>query len=674
MKQLIASLIIFLGFAAMAAGQAVSQQELNEITAHYENEQFDEVIRLLKPLIQQYDLNEDAYQLLISSYLQIGQRESAREWIDQAIYRFPSSLDLRVLEIEAETTDPGKALQLLRMTISDSKTGLLESERLKLDHLYDFKARLHMIIGRQNLDQMEYESAIEHFEAATELAPEHIDTYRGLLFAYLNAEDYNKILQAYQLIPENLQSDHQLTTLRSHALVELGKMDEVLDLYRELYEENSEDISTALIYGQLLIETGQLTDAGELYQNLLEKYPQERKIYDFLIDLNQRSGNYEAVVNVIKRQMEQFPEEEDLPLQLARAHQLNGNIDQAIAVYDSLQTERGNIYEVVHPKAVLLFRQEKKKDAYKELKLIEDRNAHHNIEKQLGKIALQKGKPGAAVEHFSEYLATSPADSITLILKARSLSETGNESETKTTYQKAIKSGANWPEAYLHIFQNNQHKAEYIDEWLKAFSNSIRNIEARKQVLMFEAQLAIQDMDIFQDQSFYPKDKQLRDLQESLWDLYEYGKQTLPQDSFEKLLWDLKDRHPDYPAIYEMTGNFYKEFDETRALSVYKNGLEINSNNRYVLQTIAEIKQNQGEIDEAILWYERANSVEPTPEVYRELIRLNRVQGTLDQLINRWLIRFHARTATDPILQEYLIDALHRAGRSEEAREIAEQS
>jgi len=674
MKQLLASLIILLGFASMAAGQAVSQQELNEITTHYENEEFGEVIGLLKPLIEQYDLNEDAYQLLISSYLQKGQRENAREWTDRAIGRFPSSLDLRILEIEAETTDSNKALQLLRTTISDFQAGLLESERLRLNHLKDFKARLYMIIGRDKLDLMDYKSAIQHFEAATEFAPENIETHRGLLFAYLNAENYNEILQTYQNIPEDLQSDHQLTTLRSHALVELGKMDEVLELYRERYEMNSEDISTALTYGQLLIETGQLTDAGELFENLLEEYPHEQKIYDFLVDLNHRTRNYEGVVNVIKRQMEQFPQDEDLPIQLARAHQLNGDTGQAIAVYDSLQTKRGNIYDVVHPKAALLFREGKKHDAYLELKQVEGREENHIIEKQLGKIALQKGSPEAAVSHFSEYLVKNPADSLTLVLKARSLKETGNKAEAKSTYQKVIESGANWPEAYHHVFQQNHQKKGEMEEWFNAFSNSIQNIETRKQVLMLEAQLAMQDMNLIQERSFYPKQKQFGELQESLWDLYKFGNQTLEKNLFEELLWSLKERHPGFPALYKMAGNFYREFDEEKALSVYKSGIDVDSENVSVIKAIAEIKKNRGEIDDSILWYERAHTVESSPEVYRALIRLHREAETLDGLVNRWLIEFHSQPGIDPVFQQYLIDALHRAGRSSEAREIVEQS
>jgi len=657
----------------MAAGQAFSQQDLNEITNHYENEEFGEVIRLLKPLIEQYDLNEDAYQLLISSYLQKGQREKAREWTDQAISRFPSSLDLRVLEIETEITDPNKALQLLRTTISDTRAGLLDSERLRLNHLNDFKARLYMIIGREKLDQLNYKSAIEHFKAATEIAPDNIDTHRGLLFAYLNTEDYNEIIQAYQKIPEHLQSDHQLMTLRSHALVELGEIDEVLELYRERYENNPEDISTALTYGQLLIETGQLTDAGELFENLIEEYPRESKIYDFLIDLNHRTRNYEGVVNVIKRQMVQFPEDEDLGLQLARAHQMNRNTDQAFAVYDSLQTEIGNIYDVMHPKAVLLFREGKKHDAYQELQNVEDRAENQVIEKQLGKIALQNGNPEVAVSHFSEYLAKSPADSITLVLKARSLRETGKEHEAKITYQKAIESGANWPEAYHYVLQQNQKKKDEMEEWLNAFSNSIQNIEARKQVLMIEAQLAMQEMDIVQDDSFYPKDKQFGDLQESLWDLYEFGWQALPKNKFEQLLWSLKDRHPDFPALYEMAGNFFKNFDEDKALSVYKNGIVVDSDNASIIIAIAQIKENRGKIDESILWYERAHSVETSPDVYRALIRLHREAETLDRLVNRWLIKYQSQRRTDPEFQQYLIDALHRAGRSSEAREIASQ-
>lgn len=651
--------------------QQASQQQMQDIAVHYENKKFEEVIKLLRPLFQQYNLNENAYLIKSSSHLQLGNIQKARNWIDKGISQFPQSLDMRLFEVETEQRNVPRAINMMTMIINDKKAGVLESDRVSLSDIYDGKAWLHLLAGRDKLQQLNYEAAIKHFEAATNYSEGNIDVHRNLLYTYLKAEKFSDLIDAFEKLPEKFKQDHQLTTLRSQALIELEQFDEVIDLYRNRYKQNPDDLDSAKIYGQLLLESNQPAEANELFIDLLEAHPDERNIYDFLLELNYRQRNYSGVVNLLQQMITQFPNDKELPFELAEAYQMGGNSNKAIAVFDSLKQTRGNVYDVVYPKSVLLFQDGKKEQAYLELKQVEDRYEVLEIEKNLGKITLLINQFESAVKHFSEYLKTNPGDSLTLILKARSLKKTGQEYGAGEIYKEALNAGANWPEAYHYIFKNEQKTSEHIDEWFNAFSYSIENIQAREEVFAFQAQLAMQKALITQENSFYPANAQLIDLNTSLWDLYELGIKLLERSMLENLLLNLKEEHPDFEILYEMTGNFYEEIDENRALSVYKNGLDINSNNKSVLMAIAEIKEKRGNIDNSILWYERANSVDSCPKVYRSLIRLNRKIGALDQLIDRWLIRHHSGSATDPLLKEYLIDALHRAGRSKEAREIA---
>jgi hypothetical protein len=80
--------------------------------------------------------------------------------------------------------------------------------------------------------------------------------------------------------------------------------------------------------------------------------------------------------------------------------------------------------------------------------------------------------------------------------------------------------------------------------------------------------------------------------------------------------------------------------------------------------------QNKGLSIKAIQSFERAISAAPrngTP--YAELIELYRNIGKLNQLCDRWLARYRADTKNE-ILKSYLIEALHKADRFEEARQI----
>lgn len=78
-------------------------------------------------------------------------------------------------------------------------------------------------------------------------------------------------------------------------------------------------------------------------------------------------------------------------------------------------------------------------------------------------------------------------------------------------------------------------------------------------------------------------------------------------------------------------------------------------------------------IREAISSLERALALIPDEtSIYSELIQLYREVGQLDQLSDRWSAKFRADKDNE-LLKEHLIEALHKAGRFDEASEIINQ-
>ncbi|MDZ7808253.1 MAG: tetratricopeptide repeat protein, partial [Gracilimonas sp.] len=88
---------------------------------------------------------------------------------------------------------------------------------------------------------------------------------------------------------------------------------------------------------------------------------------------------------------------------------------------------------------------------------------------------------------------------------------------------------------------------------------------------------------------------------------------------------------------------------------------------------LSEIHEDKGNIEEAIASLERALSLNSTEStVYSKLIQLYREIGQLDQLSDRWSAKYRA-DKNNGLLREHLIEALHKAGRYDEAREIIDQ-
>ena len=664
---LTAFIFLFPGFCFT---QGFQQDELIRAAEKYDNRQYREVVEILEPLTEDSYVPQGVYQLLISAYMQKGNQAEALRYTETGINEHTGSLDLRLLEVELHQQNPGRALRMLRETIRDKQSGRLHSERFTEEDLYQFKGRIFMVQGQQYLTQGQYERAIESFSRAAELLPDNADSYRGWLYAYHQAGQFEELLQAYDEVPESLQQDQQIMALHSRALIELEEINELTEIYRIRYDQNPGDLENALIYGQLLIENNELLKANELYNELLEAHPEERLIYDHLLDMNQRQMNFEETVNLLERMVEVFPDDEQLPLELAEAYQRMDRTKEAIAVYDSLEQQRGAIYEIVRPKAAMLFEQDQKEQAYREIIRSEKGQGIARQPLDLGMIAFQKNDYDNAATHFSDYLQTNPSDSLALILIGRSYLKTNQNEKAINAYQKATELGAHWPEAYLAKFRIDAEVAESKQAWLEAFSNSLKEKQAHREMLALQAQVAMQTGGFTADQPFYPPEKQYRDIRESLHELQDYALEFLAVETLETLLWELKDKHGDYGGIYEMAGDFYRQQDDTdTALELYLEGASTDPDNRNMLLRIAEINERRDNTGEAILWYERALSIEATPDVYSSLIKAHRQNGTLDSLIDRWLIRYHSGRR-DPEFREHLIEALHRAGRSEEAREI----
>ncbi len=148
--------------------------------------------------------------------------------------------------------------------------------------------------------------------------------------------------------------------------------------------------------------------------------------------------------------------------------------------------------------------------------------------------------------------------------------------------------------------------------------------------------------------------------------------ESLPAARIRNMYDRLMQEYPDNSGAYELAASYFDSAgDEEQALLLYRSAADINPEDHRYHMSIASIKEEQGKYDQAVIWYERALGAGAASGVYRSLIRVHRENGTLDQLADRWLIRYQS-TSVDPEFREYLIDALHRAGRRAEAREIAQ--
>lgn len=681
--------VFFICFVPAVSGQFLPEEALER----YAQEQFEEVIALLEPERARMYAAEGVYQLLASAYMRAGQYDMALEVAAEGAGHYPRNADLRILEAEILAREqPKQGLDALERILGELDAGVLHTDHLSAPEYDSYLARIHSLAGQTALKLPRYDAAIRHFTEASERQPMEPAVHHQLLYAHLLAGQHRELLDAFDLMPSWMQDDRTAFTLRSQALLELQEVETLLELYRNRYEQDPDDLETAIVYGQLLVADNKLLKANDLYSDLIERHPRNRSLYDALMDLNRRQMHHRGMAVLLEQMVRNFPDDEELPLELAHARELSGDRDGAAAVYDSLLRHREPEYELVRRRALLNYRQGDAAGAYQFIRegTVEGEPALRLWD--LAVLEFQLGHYAAAGPRLRTYLEQVPSDSLARMVHGRVLVALGKLPEAQYAFDQAASGGVVWPDKYqLAIRMTGVPEArrgagvtrhtdtaavsakETVEVMLEALDVSLRELGHRENQLRIKAQLTMYGQPFEEGQPFYPIENQLLDAIGAFNALFDTILEFHLEEHIREMLERLIALHPENARVMDMAARFQKSTgNQVQALHYYMRAVEIEPDDHQHHLAIAAIMEERRDWEQAVLWYERALTARAPSEVYSDLIRVHRENGTLDQLIDRWLVRHRAHRA-DTALREYLIDALHRAGRREEAREIARQ-
>jgi tetratricopeptide (TPR) repeat protein len=160
----------------------------------------------------------------------------------------------------------------------------------------------------------------------------------------------------------------------------------------------------------------------------------------------------------------------------------------------------------------------------------------------------------------------------------------------------------------------------------------------------------------------------LRDLYGLCLDALRRG---MSAQSFKAMLDDYLREYPTSIVLLLAEGEWYeREGAPERALEMYTRILNINPAVVQAITAMARLHEQNGDLESAILDYRRLQSIDAAnTAAYDGLLRLHSRLGRLDELCDEWK-RLYAVRSDDKILKERLIEALHKANRREEARNL----
>jgi tetratricopeptide (TPR) repeat protein len=666
---LVFSIIVLLQLGSLSAQDINSY---NRAVMFIQEQQYEAAIQEFHITIESQYRILDSYIGLIQAYVFNEQPNLALETSEEALNEFPNKSILRYIRGEvlkvtnkSEAISEFKSLLLRYSDLEDLKQRGITEEMInnQVGTLYAEK-------GSLQFEQNNLSEAIVFYEKALEFSKVESYIYNNLIYLLILTDQHQQALSYAEEATHYFPEVSNLQLLKNQALSLLGNRDESLEGFRRLYNGNPSDPVMAISYGQALIQNNKLIEAGEHFNAHLQNFPDQREVYKILIQMNRQRFDFTALAEVYERKVNYFNDEPVLKAELARSLALSNQFERAVEVYEDLFRNDDCIQCLQKITEIyLLDEQIDKAIRFLQLELdnLSDRLLYDDL---LLKLLIDQGELEKAYNHLQGLQLDT---NISGILMYRDLQISYLKGESDVLNEKAENFVARFPGysglPYLILSEYDSDEF-FLERIMKGVIPQISRIEELSAKVEESAQRALSGSPDLQI-PIIGVAQQLNNHQQLLNKLMERVFESDDPDKIEDFFMQL---YLQFPAHGSVNLNYAKALAQNnqteRAVEILENVLERKPNELSIHKMIGEFYYREGNLRGAILAWERAFTIDDTnPEIYISLIRLHRENGSLDSLINRWSARYRTNRDNDQ-LKNFLIEALHRADRFDEARDL----
>jgi tetratricopeptide (TPR) repeat protein len=250
-----------------------------------------------------------------------------------------------------------------------------------------------------------------------------------------------------------------------------------------------------------------------------------------------------------------------------------------------------------------------------------------------------------------------------------------NDQVAIESFREALSLGNTDPDLYLRLSQllakeGPEKLEEARSKSKRALTLSLEKLkESQKEVEQRISQNSLANQLKNQEQF-----KELEQLNELAEDAFTHYTRINLSNEVQMMFDKIESTYPGSGQLLYLIGEYYQKRQQfKKAKSYFQEAIQYTPRLREAHLALAKLLENSGQLSPAITSYERALSLNPDqPEPYDALIRLYRKQGRLNVLCDRWKARYRA-DIDNKILKEFLIEALHKSERYEEAKQIIKE-
>ncbi len=486
-----------------------------------------------------------------------------------------------------------------------------------------------------------------------------------------------KFEEAKKVIAKGLKkfpNNDQLLIDNSLILISQEKYSEAITKLKPVWKRNKNNLQIGLQLARLYRIKNKIEEAFAIYDLLLKKYPKERKVYDEMLDYFTATGKLEDKRKIYKKMEEVFPSDKELTLSKIKTYVIENEDSTAIAEYSQFVND--------NPKQlkgyIELGKLYNKKAMYEDgIALMNKALANKQNQKEiyfyLGKFYNKNNQLKLSLKTYLNYSKLKPNDYQAYYEIGSIYLEQNKLDLAKLNFERAIKLNKNDALSFakiskVHRLQGDKENAERY--YVKSFVKNIIALQQTQQMLLGSINKSKNLAEVEVDD----ESEKLELYQDNIDEADKYLVANLSNTKYLEMINQLLKRYTQsalllyYKALYYERTNNYK-----LALKYYEYVISRSSKVEKAHIRMAEIYYKQGNIKQTILAYKRALSLSNNRGIYKRLTELYREDNRLNTLCNEWL-NIYAAQPDNKLLEEYLIIALHKAGRIEEAKEIINKS
>ncbi|TVR34621.1 MAG: hypothetical protein EA390_02745 [Balneolaceae bacterium] len=666
-KYLILILLLFLKHGILIAQSGTMEQALR----YFKSEQYSRAIPLLETLAEMYPDYEEAWILLAASHLRNDTPEIADFKAMKALEYHSESTTLLWIRGEAHVQQEliHEAIPFYFKTLEVLKNGgeiLLFPVSKK--EVAENLARLYQYGSVAYFRNGDLESAMKYAENAVYYSPDTLPYHKNLLYMLYESGLHEVTLKYADRALERFPGNTTFIRIKASVYNRLEDFENLKKEFREIYEQAPEDLENAMLFAEILIANQQSAEAEEIYQNLISIYPDEKKIYFALATLYQRRFTLENKLETLKMLLERFPDDEEVLTEKASLFMLMNEYEEARRVYSKLHQLSGEDLKYSLLIASAFKEEEKTEEAlsvYQELFQRHPDNEELMMEYGWMLADLEKWNELASATGYYYRMNRSPS---VLELKGYAIYKNGDHIAARDILQQAVErksfsARSLWLLSKISFQDSLQQSYEYITEAIRIV---FRDMTFEQKII--ETRLRTEGLHSDPVSMNFESMERLNRLSK---EIFYFFIQNFKKDEILPVLNWIVSTYSNSSVLLSMTGAWFESIgDYERSLQLFTDSVRYRSSNIDGHMGMARVYEIKNQTDSAILSYERALSLDSeNPVIYRSLIRLYRSKGELNRLVDRWQLLYRNQPK-NIVLREYLIEALHRSDRFEEARQL----